>query len=797
LFVAQTLNTALRVEGEAGMTMMDRVEGLLFRLRAPILVFLIAVTGLSAWLAAPLKLDADLVKQLPIDQPFIQTALDYRDKIAGLNSVQIVIETRNGDIWTPAFLKKLYDVTQDVFYLPSVSRTSVTSMWTPNTQVYEAVEGAVEGHNLIPDSVRPDAITPAQVASIREAAFKGGLRGRLFSLDSKAAMIQASIEENPSASGSYTDLFVVAHELEAKIRQKYENRDTTVRIIGFTKFVGDIGEEARNVVTFFIIALIAGALALWYYSRSLALTGATVFCSAASIVWLLALVVLLGLSLNPLGLIVPFLVYAIGLSHGVQQINLFLVATVRGHTPVEAAQRAFRRLLVPGFFSLVTVAAGFAAMLVVPIPLIRDLAVIATLGIALKLVANLVMLPLLASYVRFDAAQVEKQKHLFEARQKFMGAIAQDAHPAGAAVVLVLTLAVAAFAFFEARTVSVGHLKPGAPELWASARYNVDSAAIARSFDLDLDSFVIVSVTPVDACVNYPVMALIERFGQAMRALPGVKSVISMPEASRFVYSIVQEGNLKWRVLPRSADTLAIGTTAIPDTTGLRNSDCTLLPLAVYLTDHRDETLRRVSAAAQAFIDANRMPDVTFRLATGNGGVLAGINDSVRQSMPLALGLVFAVIVVLVFVAYRDWRAVICCVLPIAIVTGLGLSLMSWLEIGLTVATLPVLVLAVGIGVDYGLYLYERIETHLREGLTMDDAFVSSMREEGAAVVYTALTLAIGVVMWAFSGLKFQADMGWLLAFLVFANAFAAITVLPALAVVLDLLVPRRRAKLA
>ncbi|MBI1210068.1 MAG: MMPL family transporter [Alphaproteobacteria bacterium] len=771
--------------------MLDLFEAVLFRLRLPILIAFVALTALCGWLAAPLKLETDLVRQLPVDQPFIQTALDYRDKIAGLNSVQIVVENKHGSVWDPAFLKKLYDVTQDVFYLRGVSRTSVTSMWTPNTQVYEATEGAVEGHNLIPNSVSPDAITKEQVAQIRDAAFKGGLRGRLFSLDSKAAMIQASIDASSQDTG-FSDLFDVARDLE-KIRAKYENADTTVRIIGFTKFVGDIGDEARDVVMFFVIALIASGLALWYYSRSLALTAITIFCSAASIVWLLAAIVVLHLSLNPLGLIVPFLVYAIGVSHGVQQINRFLVAIVRGHTSLESAQRTFRRLLIPGFFSLVTVAAAFAAMMIVPIPLIRDLALIATIGIAFKLVSNLVMLPLMASYVHFSPAHVARQKALFEARQNFMGAISQDAHPVGAAIVTIITVAIAAFGIYQARTVAVGPSKPGAPELWSSARYNVDSTAIANSFDLDLDSFVIVSNTPPDACVNYPVMALIERFGTYMRTLPGVKSVFSMPEATRYVYSLVQEGNLKWRVLSRSPEVLAIGTTAISDTTGLRNSDCTILPIAVYLTDHKDETLRRVATAAEKFIAANKMEDVEFRLATGNGGVLAGINDSIRKSTPLALGVVFAVIAILVFAAYRDWRAAICCVIPIAIVTTLGLALMSILDIGLTVTTLPVIILSVGIGVDYGLYLYERIETHLAEGLTMDNAFIMAMREEGAAVVYTALTLALGVLMWAFSGLKFQADMGWLLSFLVLANALFAITVMPSLAVVLDMLVPRRR----
>ncbi len=771
--------------------MIDKIERLLFRFRAIFLTLLLAATALCAWTASSLRLSADLEAQLPLSHPFIQTALEYKDKIAGLNTVDIVVETRSGNIWNAAFMKTLYDVTQELFYLPGVSRESVTSMWTPNTQIYEATEGAVEGRNLIPNSVNPDHMTPQQVAQIRDDAFKGGFRGRLFALDSKAAMIQVSIQDI-AGGRQKTDLLAVAHDLETKIRRKFENVRTAVRIIGFTKFIGDIGTEAGNFIFFFAVAIALNALTLWYYARSVRLTAITVFCSAASIVWLLAIIAWLHLSLNPLGLIVPFLIYAIGISHGVQQLNLFLVATVRGHTPVESAQRAFRRLLLPGFFSLMTVATAFAVMLVVPIPFVQEVALIAAVGMALKLISNLVMLPLMASYVRFGPKQIERQRVLLEARQKFMAAFSRDTHLVPAIMVLIVTLGIGVFAAMQARNVSIGHLAPGAPELWSTARYNVDAAAIANSFDLDLDSFVVVTVAPADSCVDHSVMALIEEFGVAMRAVPGVKSVMSFPEAARFVYAIVQEGNLKWRVLPKASDTLAIATGAISDTTGLRNSDCTLLPIAVYLTDHRDETLRRVSAAAGAFIATNKMPGVTFRLATGNGGILAAINDTVRSSARWALGLIFAVISLLLFVAYRDWRAVVCCVIPIGIATLLALWLMAWLDIGLTVATLPVFILAVGIGVDYGLYLYERIETHLREGLAMDKAFALSMREEGTATVYTGLTLAIGVVMWAFSGLKFQADMGWLLAFLVLANALGAITVLPALAVILDLLVPRR-----
>jgi uncharacterized protein len=776
-----------------GAFVLDHFERLLFRARAVVLVLLIALTGWSAWIATSLKLDAELEKQLPSDQPYIKTVLEFKDKIAGLNSVQIVVETREGTIWTPEFLKTLNDVTQDVIYLPGISRESVSSLWTPNTQVYEATESAVEGRNLIPASVLAETLTADDVARIRADAFKGGLRGRLFALDSKAAMIHAAIQPIMPDTGAKTDFIAIANAIEDKIRGKFERDGITIRVIGFTKFIGDIANAASDVLFFFAMAFLLNGLALWYYSRSLALTAITLVCSAASIAWLLAIVHVFQLSLNPLGLIVPFLIYAIGVSHGVQQINLFLVATVRGHTPVEAAQRAFRRLFVPGFYSLNTVLVAFGAILLVPIPFVQDLSIIAIIGIALKLISNLIMLPLAASYVRFGAAAIARQQALLEARQTFMAAFSRDARPGPAVAVLAVSVLLGGAAIWQAQNAQVGHLKPGAQELWASARYNVDATAIAQSFNIDLDSFVIVTAAPIDACVDYKIMGLIERFGVAMRAVPGVKSVMSLPEASRFVHSIMQEGNLKWRVLPKSPDVLAAATSVISDTTGLRNSDCSLLPIAVYLTDHRDDTLRRVALAAEAFAAANKMPGVTFRLATGNAGVLAAINDTVRKSQFVTLGVVFGVVALLVFAAFRDWRAVLCCVGPIVLSTAMGLALMSLLDIGVTVSTLPVLILSVGIGVDYGLYLYERIEHHLREGLAMDDAFILSMREEGTAVVYTALTLALGVGSWAFSALKFQADMGWLLGFLVLVNALGAVTALPAMAVVLDKVLPRRR----
>jgi predicted RND superfamily exporter protein len=120
---------------------------------------------------------------------------------------------------------------------------------------------------------------------------------------------------------------------------------------------------------------------------------------------------------------------------------------------------------------------------------------------------------------------------------------------------------------------------------------------------------------------------------------------------------------------------------------------------------------------------------------------------------------------------------------------------MKLLGIGLTVATLPVMVLAVGIGVDYALYIYNRLQLHLAEGQGIEAALGKALEFEAMATVFTALTLAACVVTWSFSALKFQSDMGKLLAFMFIVNLVMAMTTLPALAYWLERWFPRRSAR--
>jgi predicted RND superfamily exporter protein len=770
-----------------------RLERRLFAHRGAVLAALALFTLVMGVFAAQLRMTAGFDKQLPQGHEYVRTFQQYRDQVFGANRIMVVVRARSGDMWNAPFLKKLAEVTQTVMFLPGVDRRTVSSLWTPTTRALQITEEGFESEDVIGGNITPDQLTTEKIAKIRRNAIIGGYIGQLVANDNTAAMVVADLLDTDPGTKKKLDYLDLAHRLETDVRGKLETREFEIQIIGFAKQIGDIADGAGGVVRFFLLAFLLTALAVYWYSRSLVLTILPLACSLASVVWQFGTLHLLGYGLDPLAVLVPFLVFAIGVSHGVQQINYISKEVCNGVDAQTAARRSFTGLLIPGTMALVTAFVGFATLTLIPIPMIRELGITASIGVGYKIVTNLVMLPLAASYARFDERYVARMNGLRETRLRAMGVLARVAETRYAAIGTLLAIALFATAYVQSQGRHIGQLQPGAPELRADARYNRDAAAIVQRFDIGLDVFSLVVESPKDGCYDHGVMEYVNALSWRMANVPGVLSVASAPFLAKLAFSGFNEGNPKWSALPRDPKSLANSVGLAPEGSGLFNANCTILPVHLYLADHKAGTLATVAHEAKAFRDEQRDPRLTVRLASGNAGVQAATNEVLETTeLPMMLW-VYATIVVLVLITYRDWRAMVACCLPLKLATFLGYWFMRAHDIGLTVATLPVMVLAVGIGVDYAFYIYNRLQIYLAEGADIVTSFKQALRETGIATIFTALTLSVGVATWSFSDLKFQADMGLLLTFMFMVNMLMAMTFLPALAVMLDVLIPRRR----
>lgn len=310
--------------------MLDKFAAWIFRHRTALVIGFAALTAVMAVFASQLRVDASFNKSLPLEHPYIRTFTKYQNEFGGANRVLVALMVRTGDIFTAPFFTELKRATDEVTFLPAVDRTQVQSLFTPNVRYIEVVEDGYSGGNVIPADFTP---SPANFARVRENILKSGKLGQLVANDFTGAIISAQLLEIDPRTGEKIDYLRVAAGLEA-LRQRIEKESggtIEVRIIGFAKVIGDISDGARGVLLLFGVSILVTALLVWKYAGRWKLAAAPVVCSLVAVVWQLGGLTALGFGIDPFSILVPFLVFAIGVSHGVQKICTFRNEVFAGH----------------------------------------------------------------------------------------------------------------------------------------------------------------------------------------------------------------------------------------------------------------------------------------------------------------------------------------------------------------------------------------------------------------------------------------------------------------------------------
>lgn len=763
------------------------LEPHVFGHRTLILGLFAVVTVVLGWIAVTgLRLDTNFIKQLPLKHEYIQTYLDHKAEFGGANRLLIALVARDGNMFTPEFFEALKIATDEVFFIDGVDRSRVQSLWTPNTRYTEVVEGGIEAGDVIPSDFRPDA---EGLARVKENILKAGIVGRLVANDFSGAMVSAQLLDADPETGAPVDYIEISRELEQKVRTRIEGENlevavalsVSVHMIGFAKVVGDVADGALSVITFAVVTIGLTLLFVWVYIQSLRIALVPVISSLVAMVWMLGLLVILGYGVDPLGILVPFIIFAIGTSHGVQKISAVSDSAMSGCDCNDAARRTFRLLFLPAIVALLANLVGFITILLIPVQVIQEMAVTASLGIGVIILTDLVLLPVLVSYVPITDRFRKRVARRQQALQSVWNRLAKITNRGPAAVIIGIAVVLGVLGFIKGMETPIGDTQAGVPELRAESRYNRDSNLISQRFSIGTDIINVIVETKADGCIDFRIIDAIDRFAWHMANVEGVRDVMSLAGVSKVVSAGWSEGSLKWRNLPRDERQLVQAQNYIETSTGLLNRDCSVMPVMLFLSDHRAETIERVVASVKDYRTREPTEGVTYRLATGNVGVMAAQNEEVMAKEFVILGWVFAAVTIMCLVNFRSVIGTIMVIVPLLLVSILVYAVMAFVGIGLKVNTLPMVALGAGIGVDYGIYLFSRMQEFLRRGESLQQAYLGALRVTGAAIFFTGVTLAIGVATWVFSPLKFQADVGMMLTFMFLVNMLGAMLLLPAL----------------
>ncbi len=759
--------------------MIKRLEELVFRYRPVTLAVFVVITVVLGWFASKTRIDASFDKSLPTGHEYIENFKKHRTQFGGANRVVIALVAKQGDIFTPEFFKTLKAVTDETYYLPGVDRAQVTSIYTPNVRYIEVVEDGLAGGNVIPADFTPDALG---LERVRQNIIKSGRVGMLVANDFTGAAVIASLLEVDPATGKRLDYAQVAAALEHNIREKYQTDRISIHIIGFAKVMGDITDGAKGVLVFFGIALVISAVLLFYFSQSLILTVLPLLTSFCAVIWQFGILNLLGFGIDPLSILVPFLIFAIALSHATQMLRSFRYEINMGRDEPAAARASFSNLFIPGCVAILTGTVGFSTIYLVAVPTIQELAITASLGVFLIIFTDRFLLPVLVSYTRMSPGFRKRVNFRRFALQPYWRRLTNfTTGPVSSVVIIAVSLFLLVFGWIKSSQVKIGDLHAGVPELRQDSRYNKDTAVVTREFSIGVDVITVLVETVPNGVIDHDIMALVDRFGWHMRNIEGVQSTMALTDVAKTINSGWNEGSLKWRIIPRNPAALAQAVSPVETATGLLNDDGSVIPVMIYLRDHKAETIKRVVAAVKEFRAIHGTERAKFQLATGNVGVMAATNEVVSAAQNPMVMWVYAAVIVLCLISFRSWRGALCVIVPLVVVSYLGYALKYYLNIGLKTSTLPVIALGVGIGVDYGIYLFSAIQERLEEGETFEDALCFAFATMGTSVMFTGSALAAGVGTWAWSALKFQADMGILLSFLFFFNMLGAMFLMPAI----------------
>lgn len=766
----------------------------LFAVRPLILLAFIAATVLLGFQASKIELNTDIRKMVPLDHPYIQNFLEHQNDLSLGNDVRVIVaETQSDDIFNDDYVNALKEVTDEVFALEGVDPSKIRSLWTSNVRWNEVTEQGFQGGEVIPAGYDGSQDSLEQ---LRTNVLRSGQVGRLVADNFQSSVVHAYLLDALGDDG--VDIPALSAQLE-EIRGKYQEKYPNVRIhiVGLAKKAGDVMAAAEEVAMFFFFTLGLIALLLLIDTRCLRSALTVTACSFVAVIWQLGIVSSLGFTIDPYSMLVPFLVFAIAVSHGVQIVNTLANFAAQGRSPLDSARSTFQALCVPGMVALVSDAIGFLTLYMIDVGVIRELAMAASIGVAVIIISNLVIVPLVLSYLGVSGASIRKIQAGEKKDHPLAGLFARFTRTPLAALSIAVAVAGYGVGIYMSQDLKIGDLDKGAPELWPDPcedmdcprgyepkpryRYNHDVNFLVSNYSVSADVLVVMGKTPVESCNTYGAMQTVDDLAWNLRNVEGVQDVATIASATKLISTNMNEGSMKWATISRDQYALNNVMGFMPDS--LYNLDCSLTPVYVFLDDHKAETLERVTGAVADFAEIRNNKDVMeLKLASGNAGVEAATNQTIEASQYPMLALVYAVVSVLILIAFRSFRAVVCIIVPLGLTSILCQALMAHLGIGVKVATLPVIALGVGIGVDYGIYIYSKLSSYLEQGMELEEAYKQTLKTTGKAVAFTGITLAVGVIFWVFSSIKFQADMGILLTFMFLWNMIGALWLLPALA---------------
>lgn len=760
--------------------MIERIAAFCIRRRGPVAGVIALLTVLLSWFALHVEVRTVFEDMLPSRHEYVKTHQKFKDTFGGSNMVTIMLEVEQGDIFDPVVLEKVRTITLGLREVSAVNPFQIISLASKKLKEVRASTDGIETRPLMWPDLPANA---EELAALKQAVLRNPLvYGPYVSKDLQATLITVDFIDREV---NYSKVFDEINALVAKV----EDDRVGVRVVGAPILYGWVEHYLPETLKLVAIALALTLAMLFMLLRTARGVVLPLLAGLVSAIWALGICNILGIHFEPLVIVVAMLITSRAVSHSVQIVNRF--DDELGHiadgmeTSRQAARIALADLFRPGMVGVIADAACMAVVALSPIPMLQKLTLLAVVWVMTLTISAVVLTPVMLSWIRnphgyahgLDFSPLLRKVldfGLWMALTRFRY------------VVIVCSVLVLAGSGWYAFKLKVGDANPGSPILWPEATYNRDSTAINNRFDGVDRMFVVVGEDGKEGLVkrNETLQAM-NRFQRFMEVQPEIGGSMSIADVVPVLNRTLREGNPRYEELGATAavngSLMAIleSVSEPGDMDRFVDGQAANGSVTLMFRDRQGETIRTAMARVKEFIAANPLAEGQWQLAGGLIGITAAMNEVILASQIEGVALALLVLMIICTIVYRSTVAGMLFMVPVIISNTLTFAFMAWQDIGMSINTVPVAALGIGLGVDYAFYVADRIKEEIAIGNTPEGAIRTAMHSAGMGVLVTASVLILSTLLWWASSLRFQAEMGLLMSIWLGVSAASALFVMP------------------
>ena len=765
-------------------SILERFSKLATRYKILILAMTMVLVGISSVGVLRLKGEVVLEELLPYEHPFLQIIMEFSETFgAGGSWVGLLVEDNEGDIFKPETLEKIIKIDEEIAGLEETFRALTYSIGSRSAQTFQVTgTGEIGFESLMFPNAPQD---PKGLERLKKLVYSDKDLRKIVASGGNAVLIQT--EFKPGVP--YTRVVNALNE----ISRRYSDKFTSVEAVGFPVLMGWIYSYKIQIFVVFAISVVLMVLILFLIFRNIVGMVAPITMVVICTVLGLGFIGWTGLNFSPLLYLLAFLVGARALSNAVQITHRYIEEFQANGDKEAATQKTIQTMAVPNAAAVATDAAGFLVLILAKIVLMQHIAIMMSFWMA-TIVLEGVLVPIICSYLPLHYNSNPKNQAPGEGWLTRLNVVlARYSVYSGRYMVGSLVLAVLVLGFWQMNKLKIGDPTPGSPLLWPEHSFNQTAKNVNKYFGVSSDDLVLYfKGDKPDAVYDPAVFRTFEAFDHHMRnALPDLyKSSDSFINIMSTINTMYRYGDVIYNRLPAkpeqmnvligfSKENIQIATKEL-----YFDREMKMTQITIFFTDHTSDNLLRIRDAANNFFKkrSKKIDAGTFYLAGGRVGMEIAVNEEMKRSHFLIDCMVLATIFLMCTITFHSMVAGLMLIVPLILANLMAFSYMSIMDIGLSINTLPVAAVGVGIGVDFAIYLYSRVIEEFPQQDGWGQTILTAVRTSGTAVVYTGLTLILAMIPWYFlTDLKFQAQMGFFLSMLLLINVILALTLHPLL----------------